>query len=147
MNARTGVAHPFQQARDEVDRLFNEFVGRWPARNGGRFNLTPLFPAVNVWQNEDELFAEAEIPGVKSDDLDVSVVGNELTIKGTRQSVEQQQAAYHRRERGAGSFARVIRLPVEVDGEKVQASLRDGVLTITLPKAEAAKPRRISVSS
>jgi HSP20 family protein len=102
---------------------------------------------VNVWQSENEVFAEAEIPGVKAEDLDISVVGSELTIKGTRQPAVEQEPAFHRRERGAGSFARVIRLPVDVDPEKVQASLRDGVLTLTLPKAEAAKPRRITVTS
>lgn len=144
---RTNVLYPFQQARDEVDRLFNEFVGRLPARQGGRFNLVTPFPAVNVWQSDNEVFAEAEVPGVKGEDLDVSVVGNELTIKGTRQDVAGEQAEYHRRERGTGAFVRVIRLPVEVDAEKVEASLRDGVLTLTLPKAEAAKPRRINVNS
>jgi HSP20 family protein len=144
---RTNVLYPFQQAREEVDRLFNEFMGRLPARQGGRFNLVTPFPAVNVWQSEDEVFAEAEIPGVKAENLDISVVGNELTIKGTRQPAAEQEAAFHRRERGTGSFARVIRLPVDVDPEKVQAALRDGVLTLTLPKAEAAKPRRINVTS
>jgi HSP20 family protein len=145
---RTNVLYPFQQARDEVDRLFNEFVGRLPTLQGGRFNLAaPTFPAVNVWQSDNEVFAEAEVPGVKAEELDISVVGNELTIKGTRQQVTDEKAAYHRRERGAGAFARVVRLPMDVDAEKVQASLRDGVLTLTLPKAEAAKPRRINVAS
>jgi len=145
---RTNVLYPFQQARDEVDRLFNEFVGRLPAlQGGGRFNLATPFPAVNVWQSDNEVFAEAEIPGVKAEDLDISVVGDELTIKGTRQPAGESKAAFHRRERGTGSFARIIRLPVDVEAEKVQASLRDGVLTLTLPKAEAAKPRRITVTS
>jgi HSP20 family protein len=144
---RTNVLYPFQQARDDVDRLFNEFVGRLPSIRSGRLNLATPFPAVNVWQSESEVFAEAEIPGVKGEDLDISVVGNELTVKGTRQPMADEQAAFHRRERGVGAFARVIRLPVDVDPDKVQASLRDGVLTVTLPKAEAAKPRRISITS
>lgn len=148
MSRRTHALYPFAQARDEVDRLFNEFVGRLPNLQGGRFNFpTPTFPAVNVWQSENEVFAEAEVPGVKGEDLDISVVGNELTIKGTRQTVGSENSAYHRRERGAGDFVRVIRLPVDVDADKVQASLRDGVLTLTLPKAEAAKPRKINVTT
>ena len=91
--------------------------------------MTP-FPAVNVWQSDNDVFAEAEIPGVKGEDLDVSVVADELTIKGTRQPLADEEAAYHRRERGVGAFVRVVRLPVEVVADKVQASLRDGVLTL-----------------
>jgi HSP20 family protein len=102
---------------------------------------------VNIWQNENDVFAEAEVPGVKGEDLDISVVGNELTIKGNRQPAGDENTAYHRRERGAGAFARVIRLPVDVEADKVQASLRHGVLTLTLPKAEAAKPRKINVTT
>lgn len=146
MNARrANMVFPFQGARDELDRLVNEFAGHLPG-NGGRFGFVQ-FPAVNVWQSENELFAEAELPGVKAEDLDISVVGNELTIKGTRPAAEHKDTTFHRRERGEGTFARVIRLPIEVDGEKVQAALRDGVLTITLPKAEAVKPRKIVVNS
>ncbi len=106
-----------------------------------------MFPALNVWQDGDNLLAEAELPGVKSEDLEISVVGSELTIHGRRPESNDEGTSFHRRERGAGEFTRVVRLPVEVDPDKVQASLQDGVLRLTLPKAEAAKPRKIQVNA
>ena len=137
--------HPAQQLRREMDRLLSGFMGHvaeggWPFAGRGQ-------PAVNVWEDGDALSVELELPGLKSDQVEVAVVGNELTVKVERPDVEQQGVTYHRRERGAGTFTRVVRLPVEVDAGKVQAELRHGVLTITLPKAEAAQPRKIQIAS
>lgn len=132
--------------RNEMDRLLSDFLGR----SAGMAEIEETsrgFPAVNVWQQDDEVFVEAEVPGLKSGDIEISVVGNGLSLKGRRPDVPPEQAKFHRRERGVGDFNRVLRLPVEVDSEKVQAKLADGVLLITLPKAEAAKPRRIPVSA
>ena len=131
---------------NELDRLFDSFVDGFPSVDpfgtfGGR-----TFPAVNVWEDGTTLYAEAEIPGLAMDQVDVSVLGDELTIKGERKGAGVEGATYHRRERGVGSFVRVLRLPVEVDADKVEAALRDGVLTITLPKAQAALPRKIEVT-
>jgi HSP20 family protein len=89
---------------------------------------------------------ELELPGVKSDELELSVVGDELSIKVERPEVEREGAMYHRRERSVGSFARVLRLPIPVNPDRVEAELRHGVLSITLPKAESARPRKIQVS-
>ncbi|HEX4128430.1 MAG TPA: Hsp20/alpha crystallin family protein [Pirellulales bacterium] len=133
---------PLGQLRGEVDRLFEDFFGQ-----GGNVGQVRGFPPVNVWEGEHELFAEAELPGLKNEDLEISVVGNELSIKGRRVDSAQEGTTYHRRERGAGEFVRVLRLPVEIDAERVQANLRDGVLTLTLPKAEKAKPRKINVAT
>jgi HSP20 family protein len=105
------------------------------------------FPAVNVWEDENNLFVEAEVPGLKAEDLDVTVVGDELTIKGERTEDGPAEGAFHRRERGVGSFTRIVRLTSEVDADRVQASLAEGVLLLTLPKAETAKPRKIKVKS
>jgi HSP20 family protein len=105
------------------------------------------FPAVNAWDEGDDIVAEAELPGLKGEEVDISVLGSELTVKGERKPVTEEGTSYHRRERGTGSFTRVLRLPVEVDAEKVQATLRDGVLTVRMPKAEAAKPRKITVEA
>ena len=102
---------------------------------------------MNVWEQGDALLVEMEVPGVKSDQVDISVAGGELSIKIDRPEVAQEGVTYHRRERPVGSFTRVLRLPVEVDADRVEAELRDGVLMITLPKAEAAKPRKINVAS
>lgn len=137
---------PLNQLRDEMDRLMEDFFG--PASRLHRTQTTNRgFPAMNLWESGDSLVAEAEVPGMKSEDLDISVVGNELTIRGHRQPCGEEGAAYHRRERGLGEFSRSVRLPIDVDGSKVSAELRDGVLRITLPKAEAAKPRKIEVKA
>jgi len=138
--------HPLGQLRGEMDRLFGDFFGRsgMAAVEGA---APQTFPAVNVWQRDDAIFVEAEIPGLKSEDVEISVVGNELSLKGRRPNLPEQSAAYHRRERGVGDFNRVLRLPAEIVGDKVEAKLTDGVLLIILPKAEAAKPRKISVTA
>lgn len=137
--------HPLTQLRDEMDRLLSGFLGRFPvgpplAPNRGQ-------PAVNVWEVDDAVFAEMEVPGVKSDQIEVSVVGDELSLAIRREDIAQDGVTYHRRERGVGSYTRVVRLPVEIDADHVQAQLRNGVLTVTLPKAESAKPRKIEVAA
>jgi len=105
------------------------------------------FPAVNTWEDETAVYAEAELPGLAMGDIEVTVMGDELTIKGERKDLEKEGATYHRRERGVGIFSRVLRLPVQIDADKVEATLRDGVLTIKLPKAQSALPRRIELKS
>lgn len=136
--------HPFYQLRDEMDRLLSGFFG--PATDGLVPSLFRSQPAVNVWEREDALMVEMEVPGVKSEQVDVSVAGGELSIKITRPDAAQPGITFHRRERPVGSFGRVLRLPLEVDANRVEADLRDGVLTITLPKAESSKPRKINVT-
>ena len=138
---------PLQQLRDEVDRLFTNVLTHPTVTGAARLVAGRGFPAVNVWENTENLFVEAEVPGLKAEDLDITVVGDELTIKGQRPDELEGDPAFHRRERGVGSFTRVVRLTSEVDADKVQASLNDGVLLLTLPKAEAAKPRKIQVKT
>ena len=99
-----------------------------------------------MWEDGETLYVEAEVPGLKNEDLDISVVGNDLTIRGQTGDRPQEGAAYHRQERGFGAFNRVLRMPFEVDADRIEASLTDGVLLLKLPKAESAKPRRIKVS-
>lgn len=128
----------------EVNRLFSDILGpetRWA------FGRGRAFPPINVWEDGDTLYVEAELPGVKSDSLDVTVVGDELTIKGERPATAEDGLTFHRRERGTGAFTRVVRLPVEVDANQVDAALNNGVLLITLPKSEAAKPRKVQVKA
>lgn len=129
--------------RGEMDRLFDNFFG--PSTESVP-RTTQLFPALNVWEGAGALYVEAELPGIRNDDLDISVVGQQLLIKGRRPDFQPDEGvSFHRRERGVGEFVRVIELPVEVDADGVEAKLADGVLLITLPKAEAAKPRKIEV--
>lgn len=139
-------ARPLDQWRGELDRHFSSFFDSWPSFSQ-RTRQVQAFPAVNVWEENEELFLEAELPGIKSDQLSISVVGNELTLAGERGAAEQEGTSFHRRERANGSFTRVMRLPYPVDSERVQASLKDGVLLLALPKHEAAKPRKIQVNT
>jgi HSP20 family protein len=107
-----------------------------------------VFPLMNVTEDKDKYYVRAELPGMKASELDISVTGNSISITGERRLVaEDEKAQYHRREREGGTFSRIFSLPVQIDTAKVEARCTDGVLTITLPKPEAAKPRRISVKS
>jgi HSP20 family protein len=133
----------FDELRREMDRLFDGFGVRhvgFPVRRGP-------FPALNVWDNAESVFVEAEVPGVKPDDFEVYAIGNELTIKGRRHPVRGDKLVYQRQERGTGEFTRVITLPCEVNADKVDAVLKDGVLRIELPKAAAARPKQIAVKT
>lgn len=141
---RTNPTWALDHLRREVDRLFENFE---PRINGGFTATRGLFPALNIWEDGENLYAEAEIPGVRRDDLEVYAVGRELTIKGRRQPVEGQNLAYHRQERGTGEFTRVVTLPIEVNANRIEAALRDGVLKLTLPKADEVKPKKISVQA
>ena len=143
-----GTRYPFHQLRDEVDRLLTGFLGHGGPGVDGL--LPPMFrsqPAANVWEQDDALLVEMEVPGIKNDQVDISVAGGELSVKINRPEVVQEGVTYHRHKRPVGSLTRVLRLPVEVDASRVEAELRDGVLLITLPKAESAKPRKINVAS
>lgn len=129
---------------DQLRREMNDVVGQLFDESSPAVRGTRSYPALNVWETDIELFAEAEVPGLKMEDLEVLVEGAELTIRGQRTPTETS-GNVHRRERGVGRFSRTVQLPVEINADKVQAVLRDGVLTITLPKAERAKPRKIEV--
>jgi HSP20 family protein len=132
------------QLRDEMDRLFESFGlgdGGWPT-------LTVAYPAVNVWEDGENVYAEAELPGMELSDLEIYVTGgNQLTIKGERKPWNPGQGFWHRQERGFGAFTRLIGLPYDVDADKVEARFHNGVLTITMPKSETAKPRKITVKT
>jgi HSP20 family protein len=111
-----------------------------------RDELEPSFyPPLNVWEDGEFLKIEAEVPGVKLEDIDVSFDNGELTLKGEKKVETKEHAPMHRRERLTGSFVRTLTIPWEVAADRVTAELKDGVLTVTLPKAEAAKPRKVAV--
>ncbi len=143
---RVNGSHSINRLRSEMDRLFDSAFEGFPRLTRDAW-FAPTSPAVNVWEDTDNVYAEAELPGLKLDDIELLVMGDELTIKGERKDVCEDEVSYHRKERGAGSFNRVFRLPVGVDAEKVEATLRDGVLTVTMPKADEAKPRKIEVKT
>jgi len=109
---------------------------------------TAAFPAVNVWTGPESVVVTCELPGVGPDDLDISVVGETLTIRGAR-TPEQlgEGSTYHRRERGHGRFTRVLQLPFRVEPDEVNAAFKNGVLSITLPHAQADRPKKIQVTT
>jgi HSP20 family protein len=138
----SGAWSDVNRLHDEMERLFDRFGygdRSWPS-------LAVSYPAINVWDDADNVFAEAELPGMEFGDLEIYVTGgNQLTIKGERKQPKFENATWHRQERGFGEFARVLTLPFPVDADKVQAEFANGVLKITMPKSEAAKPRKITV--
>ncbi len=140
---RFSQPNPFGQLRSEVERLLGDFSRQTPLAG---WVPGSQYPVVNIWETDHDVFVEAEVPGVKEGDLEILVVGEELTIKGKRADAADE-SSFHRRERGVGPFSRVVRLPVEVDADKVEARLREGVLEVRLPKASAARPRKIQVNA
>jgi HSP20 family protein len=139
---------PYREMRrlqEEMDQLF----GRWRLDYPSSPALAATYPPVNAWEDDNYVYAEAELPGLKLADLEISVSGdNELILKGTReQPALPEKAGWHRQERGFGGFERTLRLPVGVDANKVEARLENGVLTIQMAKRPEVKPRKIPVKS
>ena len=107
-----------------------------------------VFPLTNLTEDKDNYYVRAELPDVKGDELDIQVTANNLAISGERKiAAEEEGTRYHRREREAGTFSRMIGLPDEVDTDKVAAKLKNGILTVVVSKAEIAKPKQITVRS
>ena len=105
------------------------------------------FPPVNLWLGENSVVVTAELPGIGADDVDISVQGDMLTLRGERKPESADGASWHRRERVYGRFSRSIQLPFRVDHDKVKARFDNGVLEIELTRPEADKPRKISVKA
>jgi len=133
-------------AYDEMHRMQRQMarlVDALQARR--RVHGAGVFPAVNVGEDKDAYHIRAELPGLTTGDLEIEVVDRNVTIAGERRIACEEGVCYHRRERDAGRFSRVVGLPGEIDGERVTATLAHGVLTVTAPKAETAKPRQIQI--
>ena len=128
--------------RDEINRLFGASL---PG-----FDLEPVSnwaPALDVFQDKDNVIVKAELPGMKKEEIEITLLEGTLTLSGERKYEEEhKEEDTFRRERFYGKFRRSVALPVPVDTAKVKAAYRDGVLTVTLPKAEEAKPRQIQVT-
>ena len=129
-----------ERMRQQMNRLLEETRAPYQPTQAG------VFPLTNLSEDKDNYYVRAELPGVKGDQLDIQVTGNNLAISGERKIAAQEDARYHRREREAGKFSRIIALPGEVDTDKVEASLENGILSIVVSKAEIAKPKQISVN-
>jgi HSP20 family protein len=133
----------FDQVRGEMMRLLDAVAGDALRPVGAG-----VFPPMNITQDNDNFYLSAEIPGIEPSELAITAVKNRISIAGRRQiRLENERVSYHRRERPEGAFNRTVTLPTDVDSAKVEARYNDGILTLTLPKAEEAKPRQIQVKS
>jgi len=145
---------PFRRVatlRDEVDNFFNLALGRLTDTNGGHGPaaqfLEGWFPAVDVYEDKDTLQVKAELAGLKKEDIEISLQDGYLVLSGERKQEEKQDSGeVYRSERWVGRFHRAISLPCRVDAEKIEATYNEGVLTVTLPKAEEAKPKQIPIT-
>lgn len=135
------IVDPFtevQRLQREMNRLFS----------GASEVYAHDFPAVNVWRSEGGAIVTAELPGIDAAKLDISVVGDSLTVSGNRElETLREGESYHRQERTYGRFSRTLQLPFQVDAAKVEAKYDKGVLQITLPRVEAEKPKKIAIKS
>ena len=127
-----------EQLQSQLNRLLGS----------GRDSESVDYPPLKVWSSENEALVTAEVPGIEPDNLEISVINQALTIRGSRPPVELKEGErHHRRERGAGEFARTIELPFRVDPERVNAQYKKGILYVNLPRAAQDKPRKISVKA
>ena len=131
----------FARLRRELDGAFDRLGARGSVSGRGPF------PSVNLYETTDGYVLTAEIPGSSRDDLDVSVEGSRVTLSGKRSIELPEGASVHRRERQEGSFRRTVDLPAPLDAEKAEATYRNGVLSVRVPKAASHQPRRINVAT
>ena len=142
---RRGLGTGLVRFRDEMDDLFGQFFGDrgLTAPERGTY-----WPAMDIAEDKDSITVKAELPGMKADDINISVQGNTLSITGEkREEAEEKKDGYYRSERRFGSFRRDMVLPGDVAAGKVDAAYKDGVLTITLPKTEQAKAKTVKIKS
>jgi HSP20 family protein len=130
-----------ERMRSQMDRVLEGWTGSPAFRPSAG-----VFPAVNLTEDKDRYYVRAELPGIQSEDLDIQVTGKNLAISGERVvKPDAAEARFHRREREGGRFSRLIALPGDVDADRVEAKLANGILTISVAKAEASKPRQIKI--
>jgi HSP20 family protein len=145
MRATLTQFHPFRGVstlQDQINRLFNETFDR----SSEEASLTPWAPAVDIYETEQSLVVKADLPDIKPEELDIRVENNILTIRGERQFEKKvNESNYLRVERAYGSFSRSFSLANTVNSEAIQAEYKNGVLTLTIPKREEAKPKQIKV--
>lgn len=134
---------PFEELekmRSQMDRLLSGFSGR-----SSRPGRTGVYPPINLTEDKDNYYVKAELPGVKSEDLDIQATGKNLSIAGVRKVEPEEGAKYHRKEREGGCFSRMVNMPDGIEPGKVEAKLTRGILTVVVPKAEALKPKRVTI--
>ena len=137
--------NPFRELdemRRRMDWLFNNYFD-----GQARGLASGVYPSVNLSEKDEQVILRAEIPGIKAEELEISVEGKSVSLSGQRKKESPEGARFHRSERGFGKFHKAITLPYEIDAEKVSSRLEHGILTVVLPKAEHAKPRKIQIQA
>jgi HSP20 family protein len=136
-------ARDMMTLREAMDRLFDDaFTRPLSIRDGWSA------PAIDMYQTDDEIVVKASLPGVKADEVQINITGEVLTLKGeTKQVEEKKDKAWHMREQRWGAFERAVILPTDVVADKAKAEFENGILTITLPKAEEVKPKIINIKA
>lgn len=133
----------FKSLQEEINDLFD--IDRFPTTTG-LFDRS-VSPAIDVVEGDHEFTVTCELPGLEHKDIDVSIAANVLTVKGEKKNErKEKKGKYYKKESWSGSFQRTLPLPTSVSADKIAAELKDGILTITLPKKEEAKPKQISVN-
>jgi HSP20 family protein len=139
--------HPLWNQLQRFQGEMNHLFDQW-GNGGWTGSSVDTFPALNVWEEADQVWVEAELPGQDLKNLEIYVTGgNQLTLKGERKPSVPEKGVWHRQERNYGAFTRTLTLPFLVDADKVEARLENGVLLIKLAKHESAKPRKIQVKA
>ncbi len=137
-------AREMMTLREAMNRLFDDAFTR-PISGSG---ISSVIPAIDLYQTDDEVVVRASLPGLKAEDVQISVTGEVLTLRGEFKAAnEKKEATWHIRENRFGQFERTIMLPTDVQTDKAKADFENGVLTITLPKAEAVKPKTIAIKA
>jgi HSP20 family protein len=145
---RDPVWGEFDRLQREMNYLFNALTGTGKAFTDTLWSGAKLFPLLNVNEVDDHFVVTAEIPGMKTEDLEIKIEGDTLSLKGERKPCELSEgSSHHRRERATGAFQRSLTLPTRVDPEGVKATYKDGVLMINLRKEKTAVPKQITVTS
>ena len=138
--------HDLSNIREEMNRLFDDFFTGWPERRRGLLE-GEWAPSIDVAETDEDIVITAELPGVDQKGVDITIVDDVLTLKGEKkEEKEVKEKNYHRIERSYGTFQRSISLPTGVKADKAKATYKDGVLQITVPKAEEAKPKQIKIN-
>jgi HSP20 family protein len=133
--------HLLDRLQREMNRIFTDFSRGAPSRVG-------VFPSINLSEDQENLYLRSELPGIRPEELDISVEGETITLRGERKLAETgENVSYHRREREAGRFRRIISLPSKIDTEAVNATFKNGILKIVLPKAKEAQPKQIKIQT
>ncbi|OPX23664.1 MAG: hypothetical protein B1H03_00985 [Planctomycetales bacterium 4484_113] len=139
-----GREHPVRTLRDELDRLFGDFFEE--SSMEGKGSLARWAPRADVKEDEKAFYLKADLPGMKKEDIDISVENNQLVVTGERSfSKEEKKEDYHFVERSYGKFYRAFTLPGSVDVDNIKATYQDGVLEVELPKKEEVKPKKVSI--